>query len=268
MRNSRVLTALVAAPIFIGLTYVGGWPYFLLVLALGLIAQWELYEMAKAGGLNPLKWSGLGLGVVAGLHPVWPYWGLALLVAVPFIICAFPFLRGDRPLERMAVTIVGAVYPTGLLVLLARMRLLDDPLLQGLDAFWLTMMVLLLIWSADTGAYYAGRAFGKRPLFPAVSPKKTWEGYIGGLITAVGIALVLKFTVLGVLEVWHALLIGFFCGAVAPLGDLAESRIKRSVGVKDSGSILPGHGGVLDRFDAMLVALPAVYVFVQFVVLA
>lgn len=260
----RILTALVAVPLVIGLMYLGGVPFVALVLFIALLAQHELYGMAQAAGMRPLIWPGLALGAVVVAHTLVPFWMAWALLGVVGLICATPFLKGDDPLHRIAVTLFGVIYPAGLLGLLTDVRLgggFDDR-----TAFWLTLVIFLLIWAADVGAYYAGRSLGRRPLFPSVSPKKTWEGFIGGVVLTLLVAVGVKVWLLpqlGWLDVAVFTLIG---GVVGPLGDLTESRIKRAVGVKDSGTLLPGHGGMLDRFDAMVVTVPLYYLYLTYVV--
>src|SRR5690606_27484613 len=125
-----------------------------------------------------------------------------------------------------------------------------------LDGFWLTAAVMVSVWGADTFAYAAGRLFGRHPLFPRVSPKKTWEGAAGGLLGAFAVIAGFKLAVLGVLGWGDVAALALCAGVAGPLGDLAESLFKRAAGVKDSGNWIPGHGGMLDRIDAACVAVP------------
>src|SRR5690606_4499891 len=126
------------------------------------------------------------------------------------------------------------------------------------------VLVLLVAWLGDTGAYFAGRFFGKRKLYPAVSPKKTWAGAIGGVMGSVLAAAVVKLGLMdGVLSWTDVLLIAIPGAVLGQMGDLVESLVKRSTGVKDSGALLPGHGGILDRVDAVLFLAPYVYLYLQ-----
>ena len=186
----------------------------------------------------------------------------------------------------MAATLFGAVYPTALLAYLAAIRggaavaadasaepsnaaaALAQPSAFALtdgDAFALTVSVLVLVWTTDSMAYFVGRAIGRRPLAPRISPKKTWEGTLGGAAFAVAAGAVLKVTLLPFLTWPDAVALALICGVLGQLGDLAESKMKRAVGVKDSGALLPGHGGMLDRFDSMIVVAPAVYLYLRYV---
>jgi phosphatidate cytidylyltransferase len=262
----RILTALVGVPLVVGLSYLGGWPFAGMVLAVSLVAQHELYGLLEAGGLRPLKAVGLALGALLALRVLVPTALPLAVAAVVLLLACSPFLRDEHAAPAsLAATVFGALYPTALLAYLTDLRLARGPLVGDAEAFWLTMATLILIWVTDTFAYFVGRALGRHPLAPKISPKKTWEGAAGGVLGAVAAAVVLKLTALAFLAWPHVLAMAFFCGIVSQLGDLAESRMKRAVGIKDSGTILPGHGGLLDRFDAMILAAPCVYLYLAYV---
>ena len=185
----------------------------------------------------------------------------------------------------MAATLFGVVYPTALLAFLVAIRgggsvagggassaealngapALVQPALTDGDAFALTVSILVLVWTTDSMAYFVGRAIGRRPLAPRISPKKTWEGTLGGAAFAVAAGALLKLTLLQFLTWPHMVALALICGVLGQLGDLAESKMKRAVGVKDSGALLPGHGGMLDRFDSMIVVAPAAYLYLRYV---
>ena len=261
----RILTALIGIPVVLGLTYLGGWPFALLLLFAAVIAQLELYRLMEAGGLKPRKAAGLMIGTLVAVRALVP---LALPLAVVgalFLLAASPFQREDRdPLSTLSATFFGALYPAALLTFMVDLRFARGPAVGDQEAFYLTLTTLLLIWATDTFAYYVGKGIGKHPLAPRVSPKKTWEGAIGGAAGAVLVAVVLKLTLLAFLPWPHLVVIALICGVVSQLGDLAESKLKRSVDVKDSGTILPGHGGLLDRFDALILAAPFVYLYLAY----
>lgn len=289
----RILTGLIGIPVVVGVAYLGGWAFLALVSVMALIAQYEVYHLLRAGGLTPRVYLGLILGGLVLLHQMVPA-ALAAAFAVLILALAFsPFDRSSRTTaptnaamssidaagpHSMAATLFGVIYPTTLLGFLAEIRgggapaavVANEtadfgPLATGSEAFALTISVLILVWTTDTLAYFVGRAIGKRPLAPRISPKKTWEGTIGGAVSAVVAGVILKLTLLSFLAWPHVIIVALLCGTLGQLGDLAESKMKRSVGVKDSGALLPGHGGMLDRFDSMIVVAPAVYLYLRYV---
>lgn len=292
----RILTGLVGIPVVVGLAYLGGWPFLALVAILALPAQYELYHLLRAAGSAPSVGLGLLLGALVLVSVLVPA-ALGAAAALLVLAVAFsPFYGRDSATETdgllatgaqgpmpLAATVFGVVYPTALLGFLAAIRTGGAGPFAGAEAiggapvtsaavagpggegFALTITVLILVWTTDTGAYFVGRAIGRRPLAPSVSPKKTWEGTIGGAAGAVVAGLVLKATLIGFLAWPHVVALALVCGGLGQLGDLAESRMKRAVGVKDSGTLLPGHGGMLDRFDSMIVAAPAAYLYLRYV---
>ena len=261
----RVLTAVVGAPLLLGLLYLGGWYFGVLVLVLGLMAQHEVYGLMEQAAVRPWKVAGLVVGALLALRALVP-WTLPLaLVGVMGVLAWSPFSKSEQPLASLGGTLLGALYPTALLAFLTDLRLAQGPSVGDQEAFFLTLTVFLLIWATDILAYYSGKALGKHKLAPAISPKKTWEGSIGGALGALGAALALKLTLIDFLAWPHVVALALICGVVSQIGDLAESRFKRSVGAKDSGTLLPGHGGILDRFDAMVLAVPLAYLYLAHV---
>ena len=272
----RILTGLVGIPVVIGLTYLGGVPFLALVAVLALLAQLEMYHLLRAAGTAPLVVPGLVLGGLVLLQSIYPpAFGLALALLILGLAYS-PFVRTGASAEQapvagpvsMAATLFGVIYPTALLSSLVEIRSGAGDLGDDMDAFALTVATLILVWTTDTLAYFIGRAIGKRPFAPSISPKKTWEGTIGGAVSAIVVGVLLKFTLLASLGWIHVIAISMICGVLGQLGDLAESKMKRSAGVKDSGALLPGHGGMLDRFDSMILVAPAVYLYLRYIVQA
>ncbi len=260
----RILTAVVAAPVVLLLAYVGGWPFAGLIAVIGLLGQVELYRLAQMAGARPNLTGGLVLGVlvVGGLMQprLWPLvgvWLVAFLVLAPFLLPQKQFLAS------LTSTLTGALYPTGLLGSLVLIRTGRSAVVDANTAFWLVVLTFLLVWATDVCAYYVGKGIGRRPLAPSISPNKTWEGTLGGLGAAVLVALVLKGAVLDVLAWPHVGALAVIGGGISQIGDLMESQLKRSTDADDSGSLLPGHGGILDRFDAMVVAAPLIYLYLR-----
>lgn len=261
----RVLTALIGVPLLVGSLWLGGWVFITMVMAMAVVGMIESYRLLQRAGLPAYRAGGVVLGLLLVLLPIWSpalpltiIWGVGLLVRAPFRRVPL----SEAPM-RLAATFFGAVYPGALLGSLLALRL--HPGMADRQTFWLTLGLFVMVWTADTMAYVVGRLMGKRPLAPLVSPGKTWEGVVGGLLGALLAAIVLHLTVLDFLAGPHALVLGLLCGVAGPPGDLAESLLKRAASVKDSGSMLPGHGGVLDRFDALMVVAPLAYCYLRWV---
>jgi phosphatidate cytidylyltransferase len=266
--TQRVLTSLIGAPLVVGVTYLGGWFFGGFMLLIGLMAQWELYRLTEAGGVAPLKSVGLVVGGLLIVRALVPAAVPLAIVGLLVVLVAELYRRHDDPVSNVTATVFGAFYPALLVGYFVDLRVRGAEGALGEEgAFWLTVIVVVAIWASDTFAYFTGRALGKHPLFPRISPKKTIEGSVGGVVGAVVIVAVLKVALEPslVLSWGDAAVIGLICGALGQLGDLVESMMKRSVGVKDSGRYLPGHGGMLDRIDAMLIAIPLVVLYLDWV---
>jgi len=263
----RILTALVGIPVVLALIYLGSWPFVLFILAAALLAQNELYRLFESVQVYPHRLFGLTVGMLVALGPLYSAFFVAATALGLVFVAASPFFgKKETSPTGMAVTFFGIVYPTGFLTCLSLMRLGHPAGVNEHEAFTLTLATVVLIWISDTCAYYVGKAIGKHPLAPAISPKKTWEGTIAGLLGTVVGTVVFKWTLLSPIAWPHIFVLAFLCGGLGQLGDLAESKLKRYVNVKDSGSILPGHGGVFDRLDAMILVVPAVYLYFYYII--
>jgi phosphatidate cytidylyltransferase len=259
----RLLTAAVASPIILGVLFFGSpEAWFALVLCTQLAAAVEVLGMTHPGDRVSQLTGVLCTGMVsAALYcPEGDAKILASALFVSTIIAALvPLVRiGDinTGALRMMSSIATPIYVGLMFCTLALIR--RD---GGADGPGFVLMTLMFAWLADTGGYAAGRLFGKTPLYPAVSPKKTWEGLGGALGGAVCGALLAHFWYLPAIPLLPALLLALCCGLLGQLGDLAESLLKRAVNAKDSGRMVPGHGGLLDRSDALLLVSPVVYLY-------
>lgn len=262
---TRVITSVVVAPLILLLLYFGpAWGFYLLIFAASGIGAHELFQMT-----HPADRISRLVGVVFALATSATFWFfsdnalalLALFAALPIAALLLALARlGDIQTAalRISATAFGPLW-IGLLTLLALLR--RD---QGDAGPGYVVMTLMFAWLADTGGYFAGRFFGKHKLYEAVSPKKTVEGFAGALTGALTGALLAHFWYLPTIPLLHALGLALLAGALGQLGDLGESLIKRSTGVKDSGGIVPGHGGLLDRVDALLVTSAIVYFYTRF----
>ncbi len=264
--TQRIITSLIAAPLAVGLAYLGGWAFGALVLLVALAAQQEFYTMTGAVDTLAQRTAGALLGGLLTSVALWPaagsaavVWGIGLIVLSPFLF------EREQLIPGLSATIVGALFPAGLLGFLATLREARGPEVGTTEAFFLVLLTFLLVWATDIFAYYTGKALGRRALAPTISPNKTWEGTLGGLTAAGGIAVAGKLVLLPALSWVDVLVLGGIGGGLSQLGDLAESAMKRSSGVKDSSTLIPGHGGVFDRFDSMTVAAPLIYLYLHHV---
>ena len=280
----RVLFSVVAAPIAIAIVLAGGAALAALLAIVSALAAWEFYRIASADGLTPMDDIGVA---VAGIVPLLVHARYLGIYDTPLAVMAIGVLvlfalaiwrRGveGKPLGAVASTLLGVVYTGGMLsfgyaIRYHRYAVGAAPL--GIGGWQigissggiLLLLPLLLTWSSDIGAYFVGRAFGKRKLIHRVSPGKTVAGAVGALVAAMIVSWMyghfvlrpvshLDFSTLG------GLAFGLAVSVAAQIGDLVESLLKREAGVKDSSQLLPGHGGILDRFDSLLFVLPVSYV--------
>lgn len=261
----RIGTAVILAPIAAGAMYLGGWYFAAFFVLVAIVGQWELYRMAAQRGFSVFQAAALPAGGLIILIPIWS--SAAPLVAIAFValVCSELWRRQDDAIANAAVGVLGVIYPASFLVWYLHIRVAGVHSLGDTGAFWLTLSIMISVWSADTFAYFVGKSIGKKPLFPRISPQKTIEGTIGGIVGSIGVMIFLSFTLIPFLGLIHAIVLGMIAGIVGPLGDLIESLFKRSVNVKDSGSLLPGHGGVLDRIDALLFVGPVAVIYLQHV---
>jgi phosphatidate cytidylyltransferase len=259
----RLLTAAVGAPLILALLYLGpAWGWFAFVCAAAAIGANELFGMTHRD--RPSRIAGIVL-VLAVMGILWwkgtdPKALIALIGLLPLASMLLVLARlGDVSTAalRVAAGVFGPLYLGGGLGAAALLR--RD---GGDDGASFVVLALMLSWLSDTGAYFAGRAFGKHKLYEAVSPKKTVEGAIGGLLGGIAGALLAHFVYLRSLPLVDGVALAIVGGGLGQAGDLGESLIKRSVGVKDSGGVVPGHGGLLDRVDALVVTSVITYLYV------
>ena len=252
--GSRILVALIGLPLVLGVVWLGGWWLCIAAALVGLLALHEYYGMTRP--LRPIViagYLGLLLTVIAAQAggAAWVIGALFATVALTFLLKGFADTKQSATVS-VGGTTLGVIWIG--LGLVALMALRGLPVHGRLAAF----TVLLAVWAGDTLAYLAGRMLGRHKLAPTISPGKTWEGLVGGTLATVFVTFVALYQDRGeFLTIGQALLLGLALAVAAPLGDLFESLLKRDMGVKDSGTLLGGHGGVLDRIDAQLFAAVA-----------
>ncbi len=267
----RVAASIVFIPCFIIITNAGGYHFLLLIDAVIFVGMWEFYRMMEAKGIRPYKLIGILCALVLSWY-VFASNGVYANLFLTLVLVGLMCLEITRKETKMATThiattILGVMYIGFLGSHLILLR--EHPLRINLDYGYGASFVFLafvVTWACDTGAYVVGSLVGRRPLAPRISARKTREGSVGGLAFALAAAFVAKATFAPYLEAWHALVLGVLAGVVGQFGDLFESLIKRDAEIKDTSEMIPGHGGVLDRFDSLLFTSPLIYYFVKFVV--
>jgi phosphatidate cytidylyltransferase len=252
--KTRVLTGMIAGAGFLLVVWAGGVWYTALIFFMATIAY---YEMIKMNRMKIADWP-----EIAGLFFLW-------LILLPGVIWQGYYLRGDIlyafvllflfitvasknrfEYQQVAYLLFSSVY-----IGIAFHYMNETRMVNGL---WMTLAILFTTWATDTGAYFGGKFLGRRKLWPSISPNKTIEGSLSGIILAVVIMVIVSTTV-HLVPVSKAVIMGLVISISGQIGDLMESAVKRTLDVKDSGNILPGHGGILDRFDSLLVVFPVLH---------
>lgn len=264
---TRIVVGVVAIPLVLYCIYFGGISFYIFCAIINLLALFEFYSLFSLQEQSPNKILGYLFSIAFFLIPLFKSntqnYLIALLVLFPITLLLFELKRNcPKPATNVAITMLGVFYVTFSIgcFLMLRNEYIAIPSVENNSN--LIFAVLISIWVCDSFAYFAGRAFGKHKLFERISPKKTWEGFIAGVIGAM-LTVLLFNTFLLKLGLLHSIVIGIISGVLGQLGDLCESMLKRSVGVKDSSLIIPGHGGVLDRFDSLLFVAPLVFVYLK-----
>lgn len=259
----RLLTAAIAVPPLLLLLFKGpAWGFFLLVALVAGLAGVELFRMTHPGDSVAQAIAVMSSLVVA--VSLYAFGDdarvlMSVVLVVPIVGMLVPLLRlGDMATAglRMMASVAGPLYLGAPLAALALLRRDCGP-----DGPGWVLLTLTFAWLADTGGYFFGRFLGKTKLYPAVSPKKTRAGFVGALVGAAAGALAAWAWYLPSIDLAQVLPLAILAGGLGQLGDLVESLLKRSTGIKDSGSLVPGHGGILDRIDALLVVAPTVYLY-------
>ena len=255
----RELTALIATPIAIWIIgWAHAWVYDATIAAIAALALYEFLDLGVRKGFHiPVPICiGAMLFILAAfvLEPISVEMGVFLtLIVIP----GYYVIRGGdlgEALPSSGIAVMATLYVGMLAGSLIRLR--NDFPIEGPK---LVGFLLIVVWIGDAGAYYFGKAFGKHKMSPRISPKKTIEGLVGGILTAIAAAVVIHFTFFPQFPVVHAAIAGVILSVTGVIGDLAESMWKRSADVKDSGTLIPGHGGFLDRFDSVFYTTPILY---------
>lgn len=261
----RLITGLIGAFVMLFAIAYHQWGFFAVFLFTCVMTQWEFYKLIIANGVVPLRTFGTLIGIILFTMiylmeiGVMPYDWFFLLIPTTSLIYFIKLYKKDekKPFTNIAFTFLGIFYvalPFSLLSVAA--------FSTGSYSYQIVIGIFLILWASDTGAYFAGIQFGKRKLFERVSPKKSWEGSVGGALLSLAFAFGISHFFTDLL-LWHWLVISVITVISGTYGDLVESLFKRSMDIKDSGKKLPGHGGFLDRFDGLLLSIPFIIFFLK-----
>ncbi|NOV03133.1 phosphatidate cytidylyltransferase [Paenibacillus planticolens] len=256
--KQRIVTGVVAGLVFISLLVLGGYWYAGLIVLLSILGYREYLQM---NGYSKYKLTSF-VGLIALLYMTipWEFAGITAPISTSAMIWLVMFLllfitvasKNKITIDQVSVILLGVVYIAFGFYYMIAARLAEHGL------FW-TILVFVCIWASDSGAYFVGSKLGKHPLWPQISPKKSIEGAIGGVVISMIAALLFAWFAPDLLGIGKALALGFMIAVVGQVGDLIQSAYKRVKGIKDTGTLLPGHGGVLDRMDSWLIVFPFIY---------
>lgn len=257
----RIIVSVIAIPLILILCYLGGIPFFVFITLIALLAFHEFSLMSKNKNASVNLVIGF-LSILAILTSVFLHWYelKPVIIFIVIVVSLYELFRNQgSAILNIGTSLLGILY-IGLFAgtIIDLRELYQDEYVRG---GYLIISILVSIWICDSAAFFVGSAIGKHKLFPRVSPKKSWEGAIAGFVFAIAAFIGAKFVILDFLSIPDALIIGLIIGTIGQIGDLVESLFKRDAGVKDSSVLIPGHGGVFDRFDSLLLTAPAVYLY-------
>jgi phosphatidate cytidylyltransferase len=266
--QQRIIAAIIGAAVIVGGVIYSQWAYYGIFLFICMATIQEFYRLLGLDGNLPLKTYGtfnavalftVSFLVETGLIKSRWYFMIFMSLAAIYLIKLY-LKRDTNPFKNIAYTFLGIIY-VGLPFALLNHAVFFDQQYH----FEVILGALVILWASDSGAYFSGKTFGRRKLFERVSPKKTWEGSIGGALLALlmGFAASIIFKDYGPLQLWQWLMFSMIIVIAGTYGDLVESLFKRSINIKDSGQSIPGHGGFLDRFDGLLIASPFIAGFLE-----
>lgn len=262
--TSRVIVALIGIPLIVALCLIGKIPFLIFVLFIGLISFNEYSSMLRSKNSFPNKLIGflaVAVLIINEYKLIFDYHLLFTLIII-FLLLFELFRNKSSAINNIGSTLLGIFYIGIFSASIINLRqFYADSVFTYSQGGYLILSILISIWLCDSAAYFIGSAYGLHKLIPRISPKKSWEGAIAGFIFSVVGMVVSKSFMLEFLSLADAIIIGIIIGVFGQIGDLVESLIKRDTNVKDSSSIIPGHGGILDRFDSLLFTAPIVYLY-------
>jgi phosphatidate cytidylyltransferase len=275
--TKRIIVAVIGIPATILIIYVGGYLIFGAIILFSNLTLLEFYKLIEAKGAKPNKsLAVIGMSILQFslfyflFYVRWEgllkqYLLIEIFIFLMISLVVELFRSKENVIINFSATVAGFIYVSLSFMSLIAIRHLYK--IRGeefseISSCWLLLSVFFSIWICDTAAYFTGKAIGKHKLFPRVSPNKSWEGAIAGLLGGIGGFLLFAYLLIPEISVVDSFALGTIVGIIGQIGDLAESHLKRDAGVKDSSSILPGHGGFLDRFDSIMFVFPSVLFYI------
>lgn len=260
----RALTGTVFVLAIVAAIIFKSWIFHLVFGTIAVLGLHEFYTLFKGSKYSPHATFGIisgifiySFGVFSIYKPEVLNWLIGvLLLSFPLFAFAELYRKKKTPFENIGLTVLGLVYIILPLLLLNFLIEFSETTFK-ITSFWPVLSIFILVWCSDTFAYLVGRKFGKHKLFERISPKKSWEGFFGGMFFSVLAGVLIAYFIEA--PIYQYVIYGLLISTCGTIGDLVESMLKRSLSIKDSGSILPGHGGILDRFDAVLFVIPILY---------
>lgn len=266
----RIIVSIIAIPLIIGICYLGGYYFLAFTLGIGLISFYEFSILAKNKDAYVNKVLGFLMTAFLIINSYFDFFPFhySVLIGILFLLLYELFRDKSSAIINLGTTLLGIFY-IGLFssTLIGIREMYSGFSYEYENGGLLIISMMITIWMCDSAAYFLGTAFGKHRLFPRVSPKKSWEGAVAGFIFSIATMIFMKTVLVDFITMNQAITIGIIVGSFGQLGDLIESLIKRDANVKDSSDIIPGHGGILDRFDSLLYSSPIVFLYFSLFVL-
>ena len=265
---SRVIVALIGVPLLVALCLIGKVPFLIFVLFVGLFSFYEFTGMMKHKNsfLNKMIGFPAVLLIILNEYKHFFEYQIFFIVLILVLLSAELFRNRSSAVSNLGATLLGILYIGFFSAAILDVReFFNESAFTYYQGGYLILSIFVSIWLCDSGAYFIGSAYGIHKLMPRVSPKKSWEGAVAGFIFAVSGMIVFKSIAMDFLSLANSIALGIIIGVFGQIGDLVESLVKRDANVKDSSSLIPGHGGIFDRFDSLLFTAPIVYLYLQLI---
>lgn len=264
---TRILVAIFAIPLLLGVSYIGGIPFLIFILAIGLVSFYEFSIMLKNKQIFTSRIIGFISVALIILNAYFHLFSFEILflTMIPLLLFIELFRNKESAINNIAATLLGIFYMGFFASTLIGIReFYNDVPLSYSNGGYIIITIFITLWMTDSAAYFIGTAIGKHKLFPRVSPNKSWEGAIAGFVFAIITLVDIKVFLFSFLSWTDVVAFSVIIGVFGQIGDLIESLLKRDAGVKDSSSLIPGHGGIFDRFDSLLFSAPLIFLYLKY----